>query len=457
MATEPLTEAVRSGRELAAMPVARGERINSVDVLRGVALLGILLLNILEFGLPLGAELNPTIAGGTTKADLAAWLVNHLLFEGKMRAIFSMLFGAGAVLLTSRAEQRGGGLAVADIYYRRTLWLMLFGLAHAYFLWEGDILFTYGLFGLVLFPLRHLRPWILIGAGLVMMLPLTPGCLNEAAEMRSLRMKADEADARASAGLTLTESQQKDRFAWREKLNGLHQLPEEIQAEYRDHRGGYWPMFLRRLRVVPATESTDLYRFGVFDALGMMLLGMGLLKLGLFSATLPGRTYWGLLAFGYGAGGALNAVSGYLYYRSGFDPVYLMYYYATYQFGRLFVALGHVAVVMLIVRAGILRRLTRALAAVGQTALSNYLGTSLVCTLLFNGYGLGLFGKVRRVELLVIVLAVWTIQLIISPLWLRYFRFGPMEWLWRSLSYAKFQPMRALPVESSPSGPPTFL
>ncbi|MDR3638878.1 MAG: DUF418 domain-containing protein [Isosphaeraceae bacterium] len=425
----------------AVTPVGSAERVQSIDVLRGVALLGILLMNILEFGLPLGAELNPSIAGGDKGLNLAAWVANHVLFEGKMRAIFSMLFGAGAVLITSRPERRGGGIELADIYYRRTLWLIAFGLAHAYLLWEGDILFTYGLFGLVLFPLRNVKPWYLIAAGLLLLAPLTPGCLRESMEIRSLRKKAAEAAAVAAAGRPLTDRQQEDRFAWKEKLKGLHQDPGEIAEEYKDHRGSYWRLFLRRTRVVPGTQSSDLYRFGVFDALGMMLLGMGLLKLGVFSAELRSSTYIRLLSFGYGVGVPLNALTGYLYYRSGFDPAYLMTHYAIYQYGRLLVALGHIGVVMLVVKASVLPRLTTSLAAVGRTALTNYLGTSLVCTVLFNGYGFGLFGRLQRVQLLGVVLAVWATQLVVSPLWLRVFRFGPVEWLWRSLTYGRRQPM----------------
>jgi uncharacterized protein len=437
-----------SGTALAFGPVDSGERIEAIDVLRGVALLGILLLNILEFGLPLGAELNPSVAGGDTGVNLYAWAVNHLLFEGKMRAIFSMLFGAGAVLLTSRAERRGTGIEVADIYYRRTLWLIVFGLVHAYLIWDGDILFTYGLFGLLLFPLRHVRPWVLVGAGLVTLVPITPGSFLEAEEIRAARQKAQAADSRLRAGWPLTERQQEDRFAWRDRLKDLHQSPEAIQEEYEDHRGGYWRMLLRRLRVVPATESSDLYRFGVFDALGMMLLGMGFLKLGVFSAALSTRGYRLLAAFGYGFGVPLNAVTGYLYFRSGFDPAYLISSYATYQFGRLLVALGHIALVMLAVKAAAFSWLLSRLAAVGRMALTNYVGTSVVCTLLFNGYGLGFFGRFSRIQLYLVVAVVWAAQLALSRVWLSHFRFGPVEWLWRSLTYLQRQPMRV----ASPNG-----
>jgi uncharacterized protein len=425
----------------ATAPVAAIDRVQSVDVLRGVALLGILLVNILDFGLPLGAEHNPRIAGGSTGLNLAAWFAGHVLFDGKFRAIFSMLFGAGAVLLTSRAERRGGGIEVADMYYRRTLWLIAFGLLHAYFIWDGDILFTYGLFGLALFPLRSVKPAVLLVAGLVVLTPVTVGSLSEAQSIRSLRQKAFLADRAAAEGRALTEEQQEDRLAWRDELDELHRYPPAIAREYEDHHGSYWTMFVRRLDTVPGTQSSDLYHFGVFDTLSMMLIGMAFLRYGMFSATLRPRTYWRLAAFGYLTGIPLNIITGWFYYRSGFDPVYLMYNVAINEFGRLLLAIGHIAVVMLVVQAGVLGWLTPALAAVGQTALTNYIGTSIVCTLLFNGYGFDLFGRLSRAQLLIVVVAVWSVQLIVSSIWLRYFRFGPIEWLWRSLTYCRRQPM----------------
>ena len=151
-------------------PVTNRERIVSIDTLRGVALLGILLMNIVVFGLPENAYDDPTIAGGHTGLNLAFWYANQIFFEGKMRTLFSMLFGAGVVLLTLRAEERGGGLRARGIYYRRTLWLVVFGLLHAYFIWMGDILYYYGVVGLMLFPLRKLRPAALLAAGALLLM-----------------------------------------------------------------------------------------------------------------------------------------------------------------------------------------------------------------------------------------------------------------------------------------------
>lgn len=295
--------------ELATAPVGPSERISSVDMIRGFALLGILLMNIVGFAWPHQAYNDPTIAAGDSGKNLAAWFFNYVLFDGKMRALFSMLFGASVVLMTSRAEQRVGQAQIADIYYRRMLWLLLFGIIDAY-------------------------------------------------------------------------------------------------------------------------------------VTGMMLLGMGLLKLGVFSAIRSNRFYALMVLVGYGIGIPLNAWIASRNVASHFDLANVFQNACAYDAGRFSVALGHVGLMMLIYRAGLLRFLTSALAAVGQMALSNYLFQNIVCTLLFNGYGFGLFGRIERFQLYGVVLAVWVVQLVASPIWLRYFRFGPMEWLWRSLTYWRRQPMR---------------
>src|SRR5436190_21128414 len=132
-------------------PVRAEERISSLDIVRGFALLGILLMNIVGFGLASAYD-DPTNSGGSTGANLWVWIVLHIFAEGKMRCLFSMIFGAGIILLTSRAEQRTEGASVADIYYRRNLWLIAFGIPHAFLLWQGEILYPYGLCALALYP-----------------------------------------------------------------------------------------------------------------------------------------------------------------------------------------------------------------------------------------------------------------------------------------------------------------
>jgi uncharacterized protein len=438
---------------LARAPVARSERISAVDTVRGFALLGILLMNIVSFALPHGASDDPTIAGGSTGPNLAVWAINYILFEGKMRALFSMLFGAGVVLLTSRLEARDGAIPVADIYYRRTLWLLAFGVAHAYFLWAGDILYSYAVVGLMLFPFRKVGPKRLMVAGLLLMAVQVPKTVMRDLQDRSTREKAAAADAAASAGTKLTEDQVSDQKTWEEWLKRNKPAASEIAKEVADYHAGYWKLFLRRQADVVDHESRQFYRYSFLDVSSMMLLGMGLIKLGFFSATRSYREYAAVAFVGYLTGISVNSYTAYQYVQVNFEwwrvgPGSLDF---LYDFERLMVALAHASVLMMILKAGAMGWLTSRLAAVGQMALSNYLFDSIACTTLFHGFGFGLFGKLERYQIYVVLLAIWTFQLIVSKIWLAHFRFGPLEWLWRSLTYWQRQPMRLADPRVVPS------
>ncbi len=430
-------------KRAAVAPVASGERIPSVDALRGVAVLGILLMNIQNFGLPMAAYMNPTAHGGDGGLNLAYWFANVIFFEGKMRTIFSMLFGASVVLMTVRAEERGGGIKVADIYYRRTLWLILFGVLHAYFIWFGDILYGYGLIGLALFPLRKARPKLLIIAGVLLLLVSPVKAFFEMRPDIKLRDRAVAAARAEAAGQQLTDAQKEDKKKWEEKEKQMKPDPARIKEDIDRQRGGYWTVFVWRAGLVAEIESTMTYRYLLYDVGGMMLIGMALMSLGVFSAKRSDGFYLKLVLLGYVLGASVNAVVAW-YLRKGqyvaLEAILAMR--TAYDFGRLTVALGHVGLLMLIIKGGWLRWLTSRLAAAGQMALTNYLVTSVICTLFFNGYGLGMFGRMQRYQLLYVVFGVWLAILIWSPIWLRHFRFGPMEWVWRSLTRWERQPMK---------------
>jgi uncharacterized protein len=206
-------------------------------------------------------------------------------------------------------------------------------------------------------------------------------------------------------------------------------------------------LFLFRASRVVHWHSVGFYQYTIFDVGGMMMLGMAFMKLGIFSAERSNRFYWLMIILGYGIGLPLQAYGGYQQLASNFDPLLSQFFQnSTYHFARLAVALGHVGVLVLLCKSARLPRVTRRLGYVGQMALTNYLLQSLICTAIFEGYGFGLYGKMERYQLLAVVVGVWALELIISPIWLRHFRFGPMEWVWRSLTYWKPQPMRLRPA-----------
>jgi uncharacterized protein len=416
-------------------PVAEAERLTAVDVLRGVALLGILAMNVVTFAWPFSAYENPDLSGGPSLANRAAWLVNEVVFSGKMMSLFSMLFGAGLVLMADRAE--GRGVRFAGVYYRRILWLLAIGLVHAYVVWSGDILVAYAVSGLFLFFFRAMSPGRLIALGAVLIVgsslvfPVFGLGLGLMKGLGTLAERSVDPSA-VPGGVGMAEG-------WREARAMFAPTEEQFEG----YRGGFWEVFRHRAVESFSFQAFFLTIFG-WGIAGRMLLGMGLMKLGVFSAGRSSRFYWTMLAVGYGVGLPMTIFGAADLWRTDFDPIRgSVLGSSLVMMAMVPVALGHAAAVMLAVKAGALPRLTARLAAVGRMALTNYLVQSLIGTSLFYGYGLGLFGKVDRPGLWLIVLAVWALQLWYSPLWLSRFRFGPMEWLWRSLTYMKPQPMRA--------------
>ncbi len=436
------TSAAYAANSAVLHPVVRAERITSIDTLRGVALLGILLMNIIGFGLPFVAYFNPTYDGVSDGANFWAYYVNWLLFEGSMRAIFSMLFGASVILLTSHAEEQKGGVGAADVYFRRTLLLVAFGVIDGYvFLWWGDILYLYGLAGLILFVFRRLRPTtlLIISLGLFGVLELKANLA--AHELATLEPAAGEIRALQAQGTPLSGEQQATLNAFDAAagfwLVDVASVAQEIAAR----QSGYLINVAAVAPIVTMGQTTYAYSSGLWDAIAMMFLGMALYRWRVFDASRSWGFYVTMLLAGYGVGVATNAYELHAQYASGFSLASLAHV-PTYDLGRGGTAFGHIALVMLICKSGAMRWLTGALAAVGQMALTNYLTHSVVCLYIFTGAGFGLFGQLQRFELYYVVGAIWLAQLIISPLWLRTFRFGPVEWVWRSMTYGARQPMR---------------
>jgi uncharacterized protein len=427
-------------------PVAGGERISTLDTLRGFALLGILLMNIVGFGLPFAAYFNPTIAGGIAGWNLAAWAAQAILFDGKMRAMCSMLFGAGVLLLIARGEKRGAGIATADIYYRRTLWLLLFGVAHAYLLWWGDILYPYALCALALFPFRVVRPKRLLIAVGVLIALMTAGSVGQGFMLRDMRDKAGQAVADAEAGKTLTDEQKKAKEDWEKYTKLMAPSREDVDKEIAAFRGGYVSNLKQRATLVAGWHGKPYYSPLFADMYTMMLLGMALFKLDVLTGARPRAFYVRLAAIGFLVGLPINSVSAYFAVRTDFDITAYPIVFSAYHIGRLAMMLGYMSLIVLAVQSGLFRRLMGALAAVGQMAFSNYILQSVLCGFLFYGIGFGLHSRLERYQLFAAVAAVWAFNLVWSPVWLRYFHFGPLEWCWRSLTYWKRQPWRKAPA-----------
>jgi uncharacterized protein len=423
-------------------PVSSNERLRTLDVLRGAALLGIALMNIVFSGLPMAAYANPNVWGGNDPLNVGILAVQWVLFDGKMRALFSIMFGAGIVLFMQRALERDNSVRAADLLSRRMLWLMLFGAVHGWLIWAGDILYSYGLFGLLLIPMRNLAPRkLLVTAGVFLVL-LSLAVVGMGFSQRSTRDKAMAARAVEAKGQTLTKEQQDAKKEWDETYNRALPSTQKLQEEIDNYRKGYGGVMTQRGPIMRQFNFLPVYFPGGIDIWALMLIGMALFKLGVLQGDRPAGFYLRLAAAGYGFGIAVNSVSTYGMITSNFDIVATTFWNVPYEIGRVAVALGHASVLILIAQGASMRWLTDRLAAVGQTAFSNYISHSIIYALVFYAPGLRLFGQLQRYQLYYIVLGMWVLSLAISPVWLRYFRFGPLEWCWRSLTYWQRQPMR---------------
>jgi uncharacterized protein len=431
---------------LTAAPTGATDRIESLDVLRGVALLGILLLNIVGFGLHSAAYFNPLIGlGDHPGLNLAIWGGVSVFFEGAMRALFSMLFGAGVVMFTTGLGSRSGAGKSGWLHYRRTFWLLAFGVFDAYLLlWTGDILIVYALCGALLYPLRNARPrtLLILAAIVIVLTSLSYEGLGQilragqqvAAEIQLSPEAAEDEEAQALAQ------------TWAEFSRDFL-VDDAAQAEELEQRRAAYPTVARfsaalmnenLLFVVPV--------FLLWDALAMMLLGMALYRMGLLSGERSNGFFLRLTIGGFAVGLLANGWELYRAVATDYDLLAVFsYVQGTYHIGRLGMALGWMGAVMLICRQGRLHALRARLAAVGRMALTNYLMHSLICLFVFTGAGFALVGQLERWALYLIVFAIWGLQLWLSPWWLGHFAFGPAEWLWRTLTYGSRQRFLASP------------
>lgn len=425
---------------MTAPPVAApaAQRIEALDFVRGVALFGILLMNITGFGLP-DAYTNPQNSGGAEGANLAAWIVTQIGFEGTQRALFSMLFGASVILLTSRLEASGRPDA-ADIYFRRNLWLVGFGLINAFvLLWYGDILYAYGVTALFVFAFRKLAvKWLLtIGIG-VLLLSAAWNAWDNWVLLEKHEAYVPAAAARDS-GATLTDVQQSAITEWESARSAFKASPEGMRATTEAMQGGYASAFGHVREYSLYWQTWGLYRY-FFDIFGMMLIGMALFHAGVLTLRRRTGLYVAMMVGGYAVGLTVNFLETRWIIDHQFSALAFAQANISYDLGRLAMTIGHLGALLLFVRSNMLGLFRRAMAAVGQMAVTNYLTHSVVCAILF--VGLGWFNTLERHQLYYVVFAIWAVQIVISPIWLRYFRFGPVEWLWRYLTYLKRPPFR---------------
>ncbi len=411
------------------------DRIQSLDVMRGIVLFGILLMNI--NGMALGFAYNdPTLGGGQTGPDLYTWIMTNMLFEGTMRALFSLLFGVGMFIFLDSLEKKGAGIEAANIYFRRITWLLVFGLIHGYLLlWVGEILYDYAIMGFLIFSFRKLVPQkLIIIAVLLLCVGTTWNYFDYRGDVKFMK-EVELVQQLKSESKPIPDSLQEADKKWEERIT--KRTPESISEYNAKMNKGYFDVVAFLEPTNTHFNEHDPYRDDVWDVLAMMLMGIALFKLKILTAE-KSYGFYGLMALiGYGIGLSVNYYEVTTILHDHFSLLSFSKTKITYDLGRVPLAMGHVALIMLFCKSNVFSWLRTSLAAVGKMALTNYVMHSVFSMILFTGVGFGLFGKLSRHELLYVVVSIWIFQLIISPVWLRYFQFGPLEWGWRNLSYMK--------------------
>lgn len=417
------------------MTTGPADRIASLDLIRGVAVLGILLMNIVAFAMPEAAYLNPAAFGTHGRADLFAWAANALLVDGRMRGLFSFLFGASLLLVTDRAE--AAGESAARVHFTRMGWLFVFGLVHLFLVWWGDILHHYALIGCIAFLLRGLDTRRLIGLAVLMLafeLLLAAGLPVTIAAAEAAVTVPHPTPAALAEVRDLADSFGRPNAA-------------AIARDLATYRSGYAAIINHRWPLALATPWRT-FAFVGPETLAYMLLGMAGLKSGFLAGAWPRARYrrWALGCFAIALPG--YAALTWWTWHSGFAMIVVALSGLVLSTPlRPVMIAGWASVILLLARPG--GTLTRRLQAAGRMAFTNYLATSLICTTLFYGYGLGWYGHLSRAPLYGVVLAIWLPILVWSEPWLDRFRYGPLEWAWRSLARGQVQAMRRAAVTTN--------
>jgi uncharacterized protein len=402
-------------------------RLITLDAMRGFAVMGILAMNIIAFAMPFWAYITPLAYGGDTAVERGAWFVSYVLIDGKMRGLFSLLFGASMMLIVDGAEAKGEN--AARVHYSRMIWLALFGLAHYYLIWFGDILFLYAVAGSVAFlfrkwEARRLIKWALIIFGIHLLLSGL-----QFVGLQVLQFFATQPGASDDLVKQYNEIVMNPDFDF------------DTARQLALHRGDYAGIVTEKLHKWSDPFIGLVQTVG--DTVALMMIGMALKKNGFLTGEWERSEYVRWASRMIIPGLILSIVVASIVALTNYDKITaLAAFFIWSAVPRTMLTIGYAAVIMIVIAKYADSRLLARVAAAGQAAFTNYLGTSIVMTTIFYGYGGGLFGYVGRMELWAFVVGAWLVMLLWSKPWLERFRYGPLEWLWRSLARMKLQPMR---------------
>ncbi|NNE41361.1 MAG: DUF418 domain-containing protein [Marinicaulis sp.] len=394
-------------------PIGEADRLDYLDILRGLAVLAIFAVNIKAMLAPFPYYSNATLWTGEYDRLVAALQV--FFIEDKWRTIFTALFGAGLALIAERTAMRDSGSL--GLLSRRLFFLFIFGLIHLLAIWMGDILFAYALCGFLAMWFRNAAAKTLI---------------RWAAKFLFIAIVWNTLFAIGPAAIPEVRAEI-EPFLW-----GTD--PEYIRETTEQMLGGIGGHF--EARITSASEYIFMYFLAGghwLEMLAVMIGGMWAYRTGFFTGAASVSTYRRALIFGFVAAVICDTIRWTLLNHYNWDFAAYSYLQILNQLDGYFGAIGYSGLVGLLVKSG---WRPRAVAATGRMAFTNYIACSLVGTTLAYGHGFSLFNALTNLQLLLITFATWIVILIWSPLWLAHYRFGPLEWLWRSLTYGALQPMR---------------
>ena len=409
-------------------PVAAAERIGTLDFIRGIGVMGILAANIIAFGQPFEAYMYPAaFIGDPGDPGGWLWIAQFILVDGKMRGLFTLLFGAGLYLFMERAWASG---ATRRLQAWRLVILAVFGMIHILFIWPGDILFYYAIFGLVVLACLGWQAKTQLGVGLA---GYMVGVVFYAGAMSFPWAVVDTPFGESTPDM---QAMRADMIAGIDDALAHGAVPNATIAS-----GDYGALVMHRLTEQWSEPLSNLVFFG-FETIPLMLIGIALYRMGFFSGGFDRAKMirWGWI--GLIVGGLAHLAIGLVVKAGGFTFYGTLAAFMGWSpLPRLAMVLGLAA--LLVVHApaatGWLGERVR---AAGRAAFTNYLGTSVVMMVVFHGWGLGLFGDLNRPQLYIVVALAWAVMLAWSKPWLERFRYGPLEWLWRCLTYRRIFALR---------------
>ncbi|MCV6622112.1 MAG: DUF418 domain-containing protein [Cellvibrionaceae bacterium] len=402
------------------------ERISSIDTIRGFALLGLLTMNLVGMSMPMAAYLSPLAFRADEPLNDVIFSVFFIFADQKFMGMFSLLFGASILLLIERLQAKGE--KTLGLHYRRNFVLLLIGLLHAAFLWEGDVLMIYGFCALLLYPLHKSSPWVLATIAFVLLAAAgySAGGIDETMTHMDAEALANIKAYLQPTAEAIAELKQNYSGSFQEVLDFRLGLEEEDEAG--------------TIEIDLIIVLSSFYR-----ALGMMCLGMALYKWQYLQGKLALAIYKKVSIAGMAVGLPLALMAWYLGQSTSWSVESYFAYWGIMPLNILAsvaLVMAYVSVIILLCRYQWAMPFQKKVQALGQTALSNYLLQSLIGTTIMYGYGFGMWGELARWQLVLLMLAIWSLQLYLAPLWLRYFRQGPVEYIWRCLSYLSLPAIR---------------